>query len=201
MSGIESPTPPPASSYFDLKKSPLQCLVLLTLWNLTESQPKIEQLWACFALNNTVGIRFPATGGNFKSNFSRTLMENQEEDWLLSLHFCNLTYIMPVSAISVSKCGLKILMEFSFRKPRFHQCCPISSIQTSCTAPWLWLFWINSVPCCSLDSKFLLRKHLIAKLVVWDNKASQIHHLLCGSIVMQAILSKCSCLIREYKML
>lgn len=45
-----SPAPPPVLSASALKRSPLQCLVLLTLWNLTGSQPKIVQLQACFAL-------------------------------------------------------------------------------------------------------------------------------------------------------
>lgn len=70
MSGIESPAPPPASSNFDLKKFPLQCLVLLTLQNLTGSQPKTEQLWACFALvKQYSGHKVSCHGGQLQKQF------------------------------------------------------------------------------------------------------------------------------------
>lgn len=109
MSVMELPAPPPAPSCFALKSS-LQWLVLLTWWNLTRSQPRTLQLQAWFVLlKQCMDIRFCAMGEICKGNLNSSLTENQEEDWSASMHFCNLNYLTPISAVSVRRCSLKML--------------------------------------------------------------------------------------------
>lgn len=76
---LQSPAPPPATSGFAWR-SPLQCLVLLTLWNMAESHPKLLKLWACFALlKHCNGCRFPDTGRFSKAIWTQILWKIKQK--------------------------------------------------------------------------------------------------------------------------